>query len=341
MQRMPVTGRMDRKTWRRLVEATYELGERLLYLRTPHFRGKDVEQLQLAMKTLGFNCGRVDAILGIATERAVREFQKNTGVDTDGIVGPSTIRSLENLRKIIWDGRAPAFPRTRPKRPSPANIFQGKHIVVVGMKPQLGDSFRPQVVNERPRQLVGKDGKTTRDLCLRLGNLLDLLGAQISYVSSRQSMEKSSGPPWPKGTSATSRPDLAVAIRLGCSDNPSESGVRTLYSAVRGFKTKSRQAAKYLHQEATSLLKVGDRGMGEETWVVDFSVEAPSILLEPVCASNPREAKLLEDEGFRQRIAVAAFDGLKLHFEEELKKTGTLKASVSKKVGRTIGNERL
>ena len=37
----------------------FELGERLLYLRTPYFSGKDVEQLQTALGALGFACGGV------------------------------------------------------------------------------------------------------------------------------------------------------------------------------------------------------------------------------------------------------------------------------------------
>ena len=42
----------------------FELGERLLYLRTPYFSGKDVEQLQTALGALGFACGGVSGTFG-------------------------------------------------------------------------------------------------------------------------------------------------------------------------------------------------------------------------------------------------------------------------------------
>lgn len=48
-------------------------------------RGPEVEQLQ---RDLGMS--QVDGIFGPATERAVRTFQQNSGIQVDGIVGPET-----------------------------------------------------------------------------------------------------------------------------------------------------------------------------------------------------------------------------------------------------------
>ena len=52
----------------------FELGERLLYLRTPYFTGKDVEQLQTALGALGFACGGVSGTFGAYTEGALRKL---------------------------------------------------------------------------------------------------------------------------------------------------------------------------------------------------------------------------------------------------------------------------
>lgn len=65
----------------------FELGERLLYLRTPYFSGKDVEQLQTALGALGFACGGVSGTFGAYTEGALRKFQLNMGLVPDGIAG--------------------------------------------------------------------------------------------------------------------------------------------------------------------------------------------------------------------------------------------------------------
>lgn len=93
-------------TWSALVDATFTLGDRLLYLHFPHFHGADVRILQGALNALGFAAGTLDGIFGAYTERAVREFQANWGLPADGIAGPDTVRALGNLRHV-WADKAP------------------------------------------------------------------------------------------------------------------------------------------------------------------------------------------------------------------------------------------
>lgn len=97
------------KTWAVLVDATFALGDRILYLRYPYLHGADVATLQTALNVLGFPCGLVDGIFGPATERAVREFQYNTGLPADGVAGDETLRAVERLRHA-WRDRDPAVP---------------------------------------------------------------------------------------------------------------------------------------------------------------------------------------------------------------------------------------
>lgn len=92
------------ETWAALVDASFTLGDRVLYLRLPHFHGHDVFVLQQALNALGFACGAHDGIFGAYTERAVREFQQNSGLNADGIVGDDTARAVLNLRHV-WEGK--------------------------------------------------------------------------------------------------------------------------------------------------------------------------------------------------------------------------------------------
>jgi len=111
-------GEVGPETWATLVDATFTLGDRLLYLRYPYLHGADVRSLQQALNALGFACGETDGIFGAFTERAVREFQANTGLDADGIVGPGSVRAISNLRHVWADksGEPPAALRAAPAR---------------------------------------------------------------------------------------------------------------------------------------------------------------------------------------------------------------------------------
>lgn len=116
--RLGEDGEVGSRTWAALVDATFSLGDRLLYLRFPYLHGADVRVLQNALNALGFACGASDGIFGAFTERAVRDFQSNTGLAADGIVGPGTARAVEGLRHVWSDktARPPVELRVAPAR---------------------------------------------------------------------------------------------------------------------------------------------------------------------------------------------------------------------------------
>ena len=97
-------GVCDDYTWTVLVEANWDLGDRLLYLTSPHLRGDDVSELQSTLCRLGFDCGRVDGILGTRTQRALIDFQTNCGLVNDGVCGPTTVKALRSLSSYTGDG---------------------------------------------------------------------------------------------------------------------------------------------------------------------------------------------------------------------------------------------
>lgn len=94
---------VDDKVWAALLDASYMLGDRTLFLHMPYFHGNDVLELQKALNSLGFSCG-TDGIFGAHTEGALRRFQTNMGLPTDGIAGAFTYRALNNLRHS-WEGK--------------------------------------------------------------------------------------------------------------------------------------------------------------------------------------------------------------------------------------------
>ncbi len=100
-RRLRVDGLVGDQTWLELVEASYELGDRFLYITVPPFRGDDVREAQHFLNSLGFSAGKEDGIFGRETEAAVKAFQANTGLPQDGILGATTINALLSLRHAV------------------------------------------------------------------------------------------------------------------------------------------------------------------------------------------------------------------------------------------------
>lgn len=92
-----VSGEIDEPTWNELITSAYRLGDRLLYERQPMFRGDDVAELQHRLNSLGFDSGREDGIFRAETAQALREFQRNMGISSDGICGPNTVIALARV----------------------------------------------------------------------------------------------------------------------------------------------------------------------------------------------------------------------------------------------------
>ena len=107
---LPEADEVTEKVWAALVDASYNLGDRTLYLRMPYFHGHDVLELQQALGALGFACGPQDAIFGAYTELALRKFQMNMGLPSDGIAGAYTYAALRNLHHS-WEGKEPSNAR--------------------------------------------------------------------------------------------------------------------------------------------------------------------------------------------------------------------------------------
>jgi len=61
--------------------------------------GDDVAELQSRLRYVGFYGGRVDGSFGSGTAKAVRGFQREFGLPTDGRVGPQTKAKLVKATK--------------------------------------------------------------------------------------------------------------------------------------------------------------------------------------------------------------------------------------------------
>jgi len=111
------------------VEASWNLGDRLLYHRSPNLRGDDIAALQRRLGRLGFDAGRVDGIFGPLTARALDDFQRNIGLPSDGVCGYETIHALQRLGDRIAGPSIAAVREAEQLRRAPRTLA-GRRIVV-------------------------------------------------------------------------------------------------------------------------------------------------------------------------------------------------------------------
>jgi N-acetylmuramoyl-L-alanine amidase len=74
---------------------------RMLKLTEPIQIGKDVGELQLALRRAGISLDKADQIFGPTTDQAVKEFQAANSLVADGIVGNSTRKALGLDKPIV------------------------------------------------------------------------------------------------------------------------------------------------------------------------------------------------------------------------------------------------
>lgn len=123
-------GDCDEATWLALVEASWRLGDRPLKLVAPNLRGDDVGALQTLLGRLGFDCGRVDGIFGPLTAGALEEFQRNSGVDVDGVCGQGTAKALLIISSRTGSGPGVATIRELERLGTVGASLQDQRIVV-------------------------------------------------------------------------------------------------------------------------------------------------------------------------------------------------------------------
>ncbi len=65
-------------------EASYHQGD----------QGQDIASIQGQLNALGYNVGSADGDFGDATANAISDFQRDRGLDVDGVIGAETYRAL-------------------------------------------------------------------------------------------------------------------------------------------------------------------------------------------------------------------------------------------------------
>jgi len=107
-----------------------------LHVTSPLMRGQNVVEVQKRLLELGYQPGVPDGAYGPTTAAAVSAFQRDQGLEADGIVGPRTLTALQ--------GAAPATGRASAGVSDLATRALAKSIEFLGIHEEPRDSNQTQ-----------------------------------------------------------------------------------------------------------------------------------------------------------------------------------------------------
>jgi N-acetylmuramoyl-L-alanine amidase len=298
-----VDGMVGEDTWKELVEAARTLGDRVLYLRSPSYRGDDVRDLQARLNLLGFDAGREDGILGDRTHSAIRDFQRNVGLVPDGIVGPVTLEALLRIRPVgAGPGRA-AVREGELLRRMAASLEGASIAVDAGHGPADPGAVGPTGLSEAEAS------------ALLAGALFDDLVARGA-----EPFMLRSGPATPSSDDRARRAnetgaELLISLHMNSHDDPQPEGASCFYYGREGYVSQAGQRlAEHIQEALTTRLGLKDGRTHPKSLPLLRETRMPAVHVEPCFITNPREEALLRTDRFRQDVAAAVSGAIERFF---------------------------
>lgn len=287
-------------TWRSLVGAGYQLGDRLLIHSRPMMRGDDVRELQRRLNRLGFDAGYDDGIYGPETAAAVREFQLNAGLADDGIAGPQTVGALRALHR--QHQQAPAF-AVRERE----SLRAGGLHTVAGARLLLDPGHG---VDEPGR--TGPDGTREHDVTWaitnRVAGRLAALGATVVLARGPYTT------PSPSERAALANREEVEAIlsvHLNGLASPEARGAAAYYFGQERYVSERGRVLAQLAVDAV-VARTGtvDCRTHPSTSALLRESRAPAVIVEPGFLTHPDEGRRLATRAYQQLLAEALGDAL-------------------------------
>jgi N-acetylmuramoyl-L-alanine amidase len=292
---LTVDGVVGPLTFRRLDEARWRLGDRILtHLAGSLMAGDDVYTLQGRLLDLGFRVGRVDGYFGPETEAGVREFQRNFGIPPDGTCGPATLKALTRLSPMVKGGAPNALRAQERIREAGPNLG-GKVVVIdVGRGHNL------------PEEYAEASDRILHDLAQRVEGRLVATGVQAYLTTPRWAApgEEADRASFANRAGA----DLFLSLALDASANPGACGVSTYFFGDANHDTWSSVGERFaglVQREIIARSDLVDLRWHPKTWDILRHTRMPAIRLDAGYLTNAEDAKWLSDAAFRDVLAEA------------------------------------
>ncbi|HUW78192.1 MAG TPA: N-acetylmuramoyl-L-alanine amidase [Candidatus Nanopelagicaceae bacterium] len=315
---LTVDGLVGEHTFRAIDEAHWRLGDRALSYSASHLlRGDDVAALQNRLLGMGFDVGRIDAIFGPRTARALSEFQRAAGIRDDGTCGPATFSALARLSRTVTGG-APHTLRLEDAIGRAGPSLVGKTVVI----DPAGDGTE---------EVFGiSESSIVFDLARRIEGRLFALGAS-AYLTHGEAAPKEGDVE--RATFANrSNADLFISLHLDSHQCPEASGVATFYygnDAHGSHSIVGERFASLVQREICARTELLDCKTHAMTWELLRHTKMPAIRIECGYLTSPADALRLAQPAFRDALAesiVVAIQRLYLPTERD-SQTGSLRIS--------------
>jgi N-acetylmuramoyl-L-alanine amidase len=307
-----VDGIVGPETYRCLDEAHWRFGDRVLSFTVNRpFVGDDVAVLQQRLLELGFDPGRCDGIFGTATDSALREFQRNVGLRTDGTLGPGTLRALEQLRRTVTGG-SPSERREEERLRRSGATLTGRTIVLDPGHGGTDDGVAGHDLIE---------AQLAFDLATRIEGRLGALGVTTYLTRSADTHpDEAERARFANDVGA----EVVVSLHHDAVTSGQASGVACyFYGAARsgqtGHSVIGEKLAELIVREVASRTDLVDGRTHPKSWELLRLTRMPAVRLEAGYLSSPTDAARLATGEFRDALAEAVVAALqRLYLPEHL-----------------------
>lgn len=289
-----VDGIVGPATFRRLDEARWKLGDRILtHLPGSLMAGDDVFALQRRLLELGFRVGRVDGYFGAETETALRSFQREIGVPADGTCGPATLKALGRLAPLVQGG-APNAMRAQQRIREAGPQLSGKVVVI-------------DPVVSVPPEYAERAAEVVHDLAERIEGRLMATGVQAFLTVPRRALTGPDEAERAAFANAT-RANVSVQLAVDAVESADACGAACFFFGAEEHETRStagERLASLVQRELVARTDLADLRIHPKTWEFLRRTRMPAVRLEAGYLSNPEDAQRLSDPAFRDTVAEA------------------------------------
>ena len=306
------------QTWIALDGARWRLGDRVLTHTPGHLlQGDDVSELQQRLLALGFSPGRVDGVLGRATEHAVRQFQRGVGLPADGTVGPETLRAFADLSRSV-SGGSPHTLRERELVRRSGHSLAGRIVV---LDPGHGGDEPGATAHGLT------EAEVTLDLARRIEGRLSAIGVTVVFTrSAHTSPDELARAEVANDAGA----DILLSLHCDSTDHSAASGVATFFYGRDHFGAWSavgEHLADLIQREVVARTGLADCRSHARSWTILQHSAMPCVRLEAGYLTHGADAARLADPVFRDTLAEAVVVALQRMYlgEDDTNATGVLR----------------